>query len=151
MRINGTGPFSCMFDSGGTPLSLDAAVAGKAGLKPNGQGETAAGGPSVQRTSVFSMRRWILGHSALRTARSFFGRWAIPSVFSASAFFCLFVVQVRNRSEHEQRSGDLLNGGSVIPVRLELKPGVTIDAKFLLDTVTGGKVTSRIIFATARK
>jgi hypothetical protein len=38
VRINGTGPFSCMFDSGGTPLSLDTAVAGKAGLKPNGQG-----------------------------------------------------------------------------------------------------------------
>jgi hypothetical protein len=47
VRINGAGPFSCMFDSGGTPLSLDTAAAAKAGLKPNGQGETAAEGPLV--------------------------------------------------------------------------------------------------------
>jgi hypothetical protein len=48
VHVNGAGPFWCSFDSGGSHvISLDSAIAERAGLNPTGTGYSAGVGPEV--------------------------------------------------------------------------------------------------------
>ena len=156
VRINGAGPFVCTFDSGASrTLTLNAAIAAKAGLKPNGQGESAGEGPTV----VADQR--VLGATVVLGELSLPGRTVVLRPMDVGGLSdCVmgtgvldsFVVQIdyatpeiRLYDAADFRPGPnmtnvpvtYLNGHPVIPVRIALKAGNAIDAKFLVDTAIG--------------
>jgi hypothetical protein len=148
VRINGAGPFSCEFDTGGTSLSVDTAVAAKAGLKANGQGQSAGEGPLVTADQRILDATVEIGPLSASN-RTVVLRPLDEGRVLGTGVFLSFVVQL-DYSKPEIRLYDAadfrpapnmvsvlvtyVNGGPVIPVRLGLKPGITIDAKFLVDT-----------------
>jgi hypothetical protein len=155
VRVNGAGPFSCVFDTGGSrTLSLDSATAAKAGLKPTAEGQSTGSGPTViadQRIlgATVTLGELSLQHVVVLRPK---GDGAPYDCVFGTGILNSFVVQI-DYERPEVRLYDAAgfrpganmtnvpvtywNGDPIVPVRLQPKLGTTIEAKLVVDTAVG--------------
>jgi hypothetical protein len=155
VRVNGAGPFSCVFDTGGSgTLSLDSATAAKAGLKPTGEGQSAGSGPRViadQRIfgATVTLSELNLQHTVVLRPK---GDGALNDCVFGTGILNSFVVQI-DYATPEIRLHDAAgfrpganmtnvpvtywNGDPIIPGTAPTEARKPIEAKFMADTAVG--------------
>jgi PDZ domain/Aspartyl protease len=157
VRVNGAGPFWCAFDSGGGHvLSLDSAIAEKAGFRPTGTGNSAGVGPEVVADKRLPGATLQIGQLSIpnRTVvirpmgqyvpyDCIFGTATLDS-FAVEIDYVAPAVRLYDAQTFKpgQRAVSIPmtfdnHGGPIVPARLILQPGEEVYAKFLVDTGGG--------------